>query len=78
MPPSLGDEIEIPDDDQERGWLKVRLLRRGTDEEEIVTTVRGSGRDPIRIPVWIVEILEGAEVGRTRVVPNGTVVKTSL
>jgi hypothetical protein len=76
MPIQIGDVIEIPDEDN--GWIRVRLIRRGTEVEQIERPSTVPGGDLIRIPVWIVEVTDGARKGESLAVPNGTIARISL
>lgn len=78
MPIEIGDEVEIPDPDDEDSWLRARLVRRGTDAEALERPSRVPGGSPIRIPVWILEITAGPRAGESISVPNGTIVRISL
>ena len=75
MPIALGDTIWVPYDEAEGGWLRCKLVRRGTDKEAIVRESSVPGAEPIRIPVWIVEGLEDPHMGVQIAMPNGTIAR---
>jgi hypothetical protein len=75
MPIAIGDKIEVQDPDSSEGWLQVRVVRRGSDEEMIERPSKVPKRPPLKIPVWIVEITGGPRKGEQLAVPNGTIAR---
>ena len=71
----MDDEIEVPDNG---GWLRVRVVRRGDDSEAITKPSKVPGGAPLRVPVWIVEVLRGPRAGEILSVPNGTIARVVL
>jgi hypothetical protein len=65
--------IEIPDDDND--WIRVRLVRRGTNVEQIEGPSTGPGGDPIRLPVLIGQVTNGARKGESLAALNGTIAR---
>ena len=74
MPIQIGDVVEIPDN----GWTPGALIRRGTNVEQIERPSTVLGRDPIRIPVLIGQVTDGARKGESLAVPNGKMARISL
>jgi hypothetical protein len=77
MPPEPGEVLKIATVDDDPGWAAVRVIRRGTAVEAVLTPARFPRRRPRLVPAILVEYLEGPRRGDMEFLPSNVATRPS-